>query len=228
MSTSIFMRPSQLFLNRFRVYGKRTECLGSTTRGFLLLRKPQAASFLAQQALHLHLLLLSSKVWAEQQPLILARQLVPDQLLLGLLPARSLLQVHLLSRRAWSTGVPLGCDAGNTGSRHSSLFPAATLLSGSTPAHLPSGHSIQGLVWELAQLVHKDLHLHICGRKEVGEEMDLVLKSVKVRTLTLYILRFLKRYCQLKIELYQLIDLQIPPETYFSQKSHCIPCPIYN
>lgn len=169
MSTSIFMCPSQLFLNSFQVYRMRTECLGSTTKGFLLLRKPQVASFLAQWGLPLHLLPFLSEVWAEQQSLILTCHLVSDQLLLGLLPGPSLLKVHLLSRSTWSTGVTLGCDASNTGSRCNHLFSVPTLLLGSSTAHLPSRHSIQGLVGELVQPVHNDLHLYICGRKEVRE-----------------------------------------------------------
>lgn len=176
---SIIMRLSQLFLNSLWVDWMKTECLGSTTGGFLLLRKPHAAPFLAQVALSLPLLSLLSEVWAEQQSLISACQLVSDQLISGLPPGPSLLQGHLLSRRVWSTGVPLGGDAGKTESGSSSLFSVCTLLLHSATANLPSGHTVQWLVGELGQFVHDHLHLHICGRKEVGVDMDLVLTSVE-------------------------------------------------
>lgn len=45
--------------------------------------------------------------------------------------------------------------------------------------------------------------------------MDLVLKSVKVKNPHLTYFAFQKQYCQLKIELYQFIDLQMLLEIYF-------------
>ena len=209
----------QLLLNSLRTYWTEAECLGGTAGGWLLLGQPQADMLLAQATPALQSLRLSSEVWAGQQQLILAWQLVSEHLLLGLLPAPSLLQVHLLSRRAQSTGVPLWCDTGNAGSRHRGLglFSAATFLLDCTAAYLPSGHTIQWLMGELVQLAQHDLHPQICERKEGGDEIDLLPNQLIAH---FAYLAFLKRYLQI-IKAWVISPYRFPNifgNTYFFEK----------